>query len=161
MIEIKLTLGQTAIVCDCHDHLVLPYKWYAQYDKTTRSYYAVRSTYSGKRKTVLMHREILQAERGKQIDHINHDTLDNRCSNIRICTPSNNQCNRGKQKNNTSGYKGVFSNGNGNKWRARIKINGKMKVLGSYSSPEEAARAYDRAAIILHGDFAYQNFKSP
>lgn len=88
------------------------------------------------------------------IDHINRDPLDNRKSNLRICTHSQNCMNRiivGK-----SGFRGVVVNGSG--WAAHIKINRKTQHLGTYRTKEDAARAYDAAAQRLFGEFAVLNF---
>ena len=84
----------------------------------------------------------------KMIDHINGDTLDNSIENLREVTGSENQQNRGKQKNNSSGYKGVTKCGN--KWRSEIQVNGKKIYQGTFHSPEEASEAYKKAALIYH-----------
>lgn len=103
-----------------------------------------------------MHRLILNAPEGSQVDHINGNKLDNRRSNLRLATASQNRANKGKIVNNTSGYKGVSLSGK--KWAADIAMN-KVKVrLGRFDTPEEAAKAYDQAARELHGEFARPNF---
>jgi len=86
------------------------------------------------------------------VDHINGDGTDNRISNLREATHSQNQHNRKKSKNNTSGYKGVSRNNRG--WLAQIMLNGKTRCLGTYSTPEDAATAYNTAAKTMHGEFA-------
>jgi hypothetical protein len=105
-----------------------------------------------------MHRQILGAPPGQQVDHINGDTLDNRRVNLRLATHGQNQHNRGKYRNNKSGYKGVSWDKAAGKWRAQIKFNNKKYNLGRYHDPIEAALAYDAAAIRLHGAFARLNF---
>lgn len=95
----------------------------------------------------------------EQVDHINRNPSDNRRSNLRVCNHSQNMFNRGRNRNNTTGYKGVYRNSAGARrpWQARITENGKLQYLGSYDTPEEAARAYDRAARRLAGEFAQLN----
>lgn len=89
------------------------------------------------------------------IDHIDRDKANNRPSNLRCCTDSQNQWNRSPNKGRK--FKGVFSRENG-RFRARIVKDKKAVHLGSFGSEEEAARAYDIAAIAMHGEFAYRNF---
>lgn len=87
------------------------------------------------------------------IDHINQIKDDNRWTNLRDATYSQNNSNKVKQKNNTSGYKGVVRYRN--KWRATIKYMYKNIHIGYYATPQEAAEAYKKKAIELMGDFAY------
>jgi hypothetical protein len=95
---------------------------------------------------------------GMFVDHINQDRLDNRRNNLRIATKSQNGMNRYAQSNNTTGYKGVGFMPQNGKYRARIKINGQEFHIGLYATAELAAHAYDRAAVMLHGNFACTNF---
>lgn len=92
----------------------------------------------------------------KTLDHINHDRTDNRIANLRECSQSQNSCNRPAPINNISGYKGVSLRGNG-KWRAKIHKNGKAINLGTYICRHEAARVYNLAARMYHGEYAYTN----
>ena len=87
-----------------------------------------------------------------EIDHINLDKEDNRICNLRPADRFDNSHNKGLQKNNTSGFKGVWFEGK--KWRSRIKIKNKKINLGSFNTPEEAHAAYCEAAKTLHGEFA-------
>jgi len=91
-------------------------------------------------------------------DHKNRNGLDNRRNNLRICTRSQNQYNRAKQLNNTSGFKGVCWVPRRNKWRVDITVDKKRISLGYFSDVIEAALAYDRAALLYHGEFAQLNF---
>jgi hypothetical protein len=102
-----------------------------------------------------MHREILNCPGGYEVDHINGNPLDNRKSNLRICTKSENQWNKGLGKDNTSGFKGVSAERG--KWQARIRVKTVRRHLGLYETPLEAALAYDAAALELHGEFAKTN----
>jgi len=87
-----------------------------------------------------------------QIDHINRIVDDNRFSNLRACTYSQNGANRRIQSNNKSGYKGVDRNRG--KWRARGKKDGKVYHLGLFDTVEEACSAYRDFAVFAHGEFA-------
>lgn len=89
------------------------------------------------------------------IDHANGNGLDNRLSNLRAASQAQNLQNRGKQTNNTSGFKGVYLHSQNKRWVARITVNGRCHALGCYSTPEEAHAAYSAAALRLHGPFAH------
>ena len=104
---------------------------------------------------ISMHRMIMKPPIEMQVDHINRDTLDNRRCNLRICTHQENLFNQGPYSNKQ--YKGVCKRKDYNKWRSRIRINKKLINLGDYNTPIEAAKAYNCAARILFGEFAYQN----
>lgn len=90
----------------------------------------------------------------EEIDHINGDKLDNRISNLRASTRSENAKNFPVTKKNTSGYKGVSWHKQRKRWVASIKVNGKKIDLGRYKTPEEAHAAYCEAANKHHGEFA-------
>jgi hypothetical protein len=105
-----------------------------------------------------MHREIMNAPRGILVDHRNGDNLDNRRTNLRLATPTENSCNRQKKKGCSSQYKGVCFHRRRGKWASRIKIHGKSIFLGNFDREEDAARVYDEAAKQYHGAFARLNF---
>ena len=92
-----------------------------------------------------------------EVDHRNGNKLDNRKSNLRICSRSENQMNRGKQKNNTSGFKGVSQIKMNQKWVAYIKVNYKRIYIGCFLKKVDAARAYNMAALKYHGEFGLLN----
>lgn len=102
----------------------------------------------------MMHRLIMNAQKGEQVDHINHDTLDNRKSELRFCSYAQNQYNQGRRSNNTSGCKGVSLHKPSGKWQAQIALNGKTIHLGLFATKEEAYTAYCNAALELHGEFS-------
>ncbi len=146
--EIPLTHGLAAIV-DAEDYEMLAArKWYVDFRAGGRVY--VRGSADGRR----MHRVITGAGPGEQVDHRNHDTLDNRRKNLRVCTNSQNSMNRLMRSDNTSGYKGVYLRKDTGKWVAEITVNGRTKTFGSSAKPEDAAAAYRAAALELHGEFA-------
>jgi hypothetical protein len=91
------------------------------------------------------------------IDHINHNTFDNKKSNLRIATVSQNAMNRIKGVNNTSGETGVVWVRNRNNWKAEIKLNDKMIYLGSYDSFEDAVKARKKAEEKYFGEYSYDN----
>jgi len=92
-----------------------------------------------------------------EIDHINQAKTDNRIENLRACTSSQNKGNIGLLRSNKSGYRGVSFNTRRQKWHAQIKIHGKQTYLGGFDSPEDAARAYNDAAIEHFSEFARLN----
>lgn len=107
--------------------------------------------------TLRMHRLILNPPKEADVDHINHDRLDNRRSNLRLTTTSQNTANsHRKASNQSSKYKGVSKKGN--RWRAKIGKDEKVHNLGSYQTEELAARAYDSASLYLNGEYALLNF---
>ena len=123
---------------------------------------------NGKRyRRYYLSRLLMGDPKGMLVDHINGDTMDNRRSNLRVCSKGENGRNRKTQsKNNTSGFKGVSYIGKGpdminelsRPWQAYINYNKKRYYLGRFVTPEEAARAYDAKALELHGEFARLNF---
>ena len=132
--------------------------WHLQKGMTDKTGYAVRgSKVNGEYVIIRMHRVLTDAPAGMHVDHINGNGLDNRRFNLRVCSCSENQRNRGAQVNNTSGYKGVTWNKASKKWRAYIKKDRKQVQLGFYDSKKRAAIAYNAAAIVLHGKFAILN----
>lgn len=154
--HIPLSQGRFAIVDD-EDYEMLSSigKW------SLNAGYAARTQRSketdGKQKFISMHRLILNAPKEYIVDHINGNKLDNRKSNLRLCTDSQNLKNQGKRKANTSGYKGVFWHIRQNRWIAKLYSNKKCIYLGMYDCPIEAAKAYNAGALKHHGEFANLN----
>lgn len=150
--EIPLTQGQVAIVDVADYDWLSEFKWYAAFASNIQSFYAVRRSGHDR---VYMHREILGLVGGDKRfgDHISGDTLDNRRSNLRVATHAENKRNQCKQKNNTSGYKGVCWYVNQG-WIARITVDNKRIFLGSFQTAEEAHIAYCKASIKYHGRFS-------
>lgn len=108
--------------------------------------------------SIRLHRMVLHLEDPEtKVDHINSNKVDNRKSNLRVCTQAENCMNRMMQSNNTSGYKGVCWKKGNNKWVARIRLNRKLIHIGYFTNKEQAALAYNDAAIKYHGEYAKLN----
>jgi len=145
---IRLTQGQVTLV-DASDYDWLM-QWNWQAAGKEGKLYAVRAY--GYQK-VYMHREIVHCE-SEHLDHWNNDTLDNRRINLRPATPGQNGANRKKQRDNTSGYKGVSWHKMRNRWCASAKVNGIRIHIGYYLTKEEAYAAYCTFARETWGEFA-------
>lgn len=155
---IPLTQGKSAIVDDQDFEWLSQWKWCAHKDKN--KWYAMRGVYTkGKVISVQMHRLILAAPQGREVDHWDGDGLNNQRHNLRLATQHENQRNRkNPNSNNTSGYKGVSWHKKDEKWVAQIIADGKHLNLGRFNTPEDAARAYDKAARNYYKEFASLNF---
>lgn len=157
---IQLSQGKTALV-DVEDFEMLSkFKWQHHFrGYAYRDQYIGMTGEVGKRrgvhKKVWMHREIMKTPKNMVTDHINGDRLDNRRSNLRICTQSQNQANSLLRKTNTSGYKGISHQKYG--WIARLGVDGKRLYLGWFKNKEEAIKAYNQAANKYYGDFIRLN----
>ena len=155
MRKIYLTQDKYALI-DAEDFEYLnQWKWYVNFYG-----YAYRPITKNKWKTILMHRELLKVKKGQIVDHINHDTLDNRKNNIRLVNRSQNQWNRLKTKDSISGYKGVVFSNDGKRikrWMARITVNNKHITLGRFLTKEKAAQIYNEAAYKYFGEYANGN----
>ena len=160
MIEIPLTQGKVALIDDEDYELVSKYKWFPQ--KGNNTVYLVahsKGVPSKERKTIRMHRLIMNAQPGQKIDHVNGNGLDNRKENLRFATSQQNSQNL-RRFEGVSKYKGVVYDTNPkqkNKWRARITVNKNRIHLGRFPSEREAAFAYNEAAIKYFGGFARLN----
>jgi hypothetical protein len=107
---------------------------------------------------IRLHRFVMNAPKGTYVDHIHFDQLDDRKSELRLCTNGQNMCNRkGLNKNSTSGAVGVSRRERDKKWRVYINVNRKQKWLGQFTNIEDAIAARDEAAKRLHGEFARLN----
>jgi len=146
---ISLTQGKFAIV-DAAD-----YEWLSKYNWLAMTSY--NTTYAFRKengKVILMHREIMKPRKGQVVDHINRNGADNRRSNLRNCSNRQNVCNAGP-RGGTSQYRGVCRHGT--KWSADIGHLSVRVHIGLFVEEIEAARAHDRKAIELHGQYAYLN----
>ena len=154
--RIPLTRGKFALVDTADYYHLVKYKWTVQSNANT-------SYASGKvaGKVTKMHRLIMNAPADLLVDHIDHNGLNNCRSNLRLCTPAQNARNSVSRKGSTSRYKGVSWSRERKKWAASIQFNRKIYQLGYFQSHFAAARAYDKKAKELHGQFACLNFPPP
>lgn len=128
-------------------------KWHRS-DLQRSTYYCISNNSEWRR----IHRLIMGVtDKDIVVDHINHNGLDNRKSNLRICTSGQNTCNCLTSKNNKSGHKGVYWSKERKKWCAQISINNKTKGLGRYDTIEEATEAREKAAKEYYGEFANED----
>lgn len=122
--------------------------------------YDLRGYSCNRKSNILMHRFIVNCPDGMHVDHINHDTLDNRKANLRICTPSQNAMNaRSNSPNKTSIYKGVSWSKKYDKWICQIVRDKKLQHRSKHEDEVDAAKTYDKKAKELFGEFAYLNFR--
>ena len=152
MAEVTLVGGRLAIVDEEDLLLVSRFRWYRLQNLHT-AYACSRCS----RRIMYMHRLIVGASPGEEVDHVNRDGLDNRRANLRIVDHSTNMQNQRLPSKNTSGFRGVSRFSKGLRWRAAIGKRNKI-YLGCFRTAEEAARAYDAAARKLYGDAAAVNF---
>jgi len=159
MRTIPLTKGYVALVSDEDFERVNAYKWYTSV--SPRTIYATRNLRleDGKRRTVRMHRFITCVNDPQiEVDHRDHDGLNNQRENLRVCSPAQNMANRRKQQNTSSSqFKGVSWDKSKGKWVVKVQLNGKQRHLGTFTDEVEAAMAYDDAARS-RGAFALTNF---
>lgn len=158
MKRIPLSQGKFTIVDDWNYERLSKYKWYAAKRKYT--YYAARNSRrreSSKQKVIFMHHQVISVPDGKFADHRNQNGWDNREHNLRVCTKSQNSQNM-KFIKGISEYKGVSWRKDRDKWRAYIVVNQKQISLGHFDSEVEAAKAYDKKALELFGEYACTNF---
>lgn len=155
MKAIPLTQGKVAIVDDADYADLSRHKW-----RYHSAGYAVRSIRKPKRAHLFMHRVIMGTPPELQVDHIDGDKLDNRRANLRNCSQAMNTCSRLKAgREGVSRFRGVSPSGYPNKkWIAQIGYKRNKFYLGAYRTEEEAARAYDKKAQELFGEFARLNF---
>lgn len=130
-------------------------EWHVQRCPDGRKYVKRTDRVAGKAVATALHR-VLTGEEGEHVDHVNGDGLDNRRKNLRPATRSQNGANRRRPSNNTTGYKGVILRSSG-RWQAQIVVGGGKLSLGQFDTREDAARAYNVAALAAWGEFAQLN----
>lgn len=130
-------------------------KW-SRSDLQRSTYYAI----SNNKQWSKMHRLIMNVtDRDIVVDHINHNGLDNRKCNLKICTNSQNICNCKTPKNNKSGCKGVYWAKDKNKWTVQVSVNNKTKYIGRFTNYEDAVQARLEAEKQYYGEYAYNELK--
>ena len=153
MKRIPLTQNKYALVDDEDFEEMSKYNWRFAQGYAIRH---VRKDKEKRRTTTRMHRMILDVKKGRDIDHVDGNGLNNQKINLRIATESQNMMNRKLNKNNKSGYKGVHWHIMG-KWLAQIRCFGKGTYLGVFDNKLEAAKVYNEKAKELFGKFARLN----
>lgn len=147
-VAIFTTLGEKEFQIDAEDvDKIIGYWW-----KFNREGYVRTSTSS---KSMSLHRLIMNCPEGKIVDHINHDTADNRKSNLRIVTDSQSMMNTHLRSDNTHGTRGICFRKDSNMWTARIGYQGKRFFLGCFKTKEEAIAARKQAEEKYYGEFNY------
>lgn len=157
--------GKFALVDDEDSEKANCHKWYLT--GGPRGGYVRTTVYLGgghahpHHKLLGLHQLVMNAPDGVLVDHIYGDKLDNRKSQLRLCTNAENCRNVPAPRHNTSGYKGVSFHKVTGKWSASIRLNKKSKHIGIYLTPKEAARAYNKVALEQWGEFAHLNSVAP
>lgn len=152
MKEIILAGGYKTKIDDADAGTVSIYSWHISRNKSGNRYAAANPKWKGP--TILLHRLIMRAKKGMDVDHINGDGLDNQRCNLRIATRTQNLAN---MKPRHGKFKGVSFDKRRWSWKSYISVNNSYVHLGCFATAEGAARAYDAAAVKLHGDFARTN----
>lgn len=152
VVVIPLTMGKTAFVDVADFNVVKDFTWTCA--KRGDLFYGYRQQWlgGGAMRSIMLHRAVLNPESGVFVDHIDRDGLNNRRSNLRLCTHTENMRNRKRHKNNKSGYKGVKQTASG-RFEAGIRVDKKYHYLGLFDNPKDAHDAYVDASGKLHLDF--------
>lgn len=158
MKTIRLSNGSDVMVDDIDYHHLSKFNWHAKKIHYNEGFYSAAWTVQdGKRKCISMHREIMNAPKGLEVDHRDGNVMDNRRLNLRICTKHQNSLNRSGQKNSLSKYRGVSWDSRKRKWVARINVDKKIKYLGEFITELEAAIIINITIRKYHGEFANTN----
>ena len=154
--EIPLTKGYVAIVDDEDFEFLSKWKWHEDQGYAKRSS-RIEGSWPTKYKIIPMHRVIMKTPDDMDVDHIDHNKTNNQKINLRNVTRSQNNMNRFSQNGSTSSYKGVCWDSNRKRWMAKIGLSGKTKYLGRFEKEEDAALAYNFAALEYFGEYSMVN----
>ena len=150
MVSIALAHGYVSTIDEIDVESVAGHRWHAVDCGRGRIYVRGKLGY--------LHRFIMKPGAGQIVDHIDGDGMNNTRSNLRVCRQAENVRNReGNKGPKTSLYKGVYWAKDIKRWRAYVEVDGKRRWLGCFLSEDEAAKAYNDAAVRLHGEFARLN----
>jgi len=152
--RIELTQGKIVIVDAIDYEWLIQRVWHVGDDDYARTRLHNAEWAKGLPRKIAMHRMMLNPPPGFEVDHINNNRLDNRRSNLRLVTRSQNICNSPNRPNKW-GMRGVAHHIKSNTWQARITVQGKTHQLGYYKTPELAHAAYKEAVKLYHGDYAW------
>lgn len=143
-----------SIIIDTEDlNLVKDYQWHIENSRANLQYGQASTNGKLPSKTIRIHRLIIPDS--VQIDHINHNGLDNRKSNLRTCNNRENNCNKNFSRNPKSGYTGIRYNEKANSYYVRMMVNKREISLGHYKSLEEAIEARKQGEEKYFGEFKY------
>ncbi|MBK7366197.1 MAG: hypothetical protein IPI97_14865 [Nitrosomonas sp.] len=161
MKQIPLTRGQSAIVDDHWFDYLNQWKWHAQWNEYTKSFYACRKVKKEnswkEQKVLFMHNVVANTPAGMLCDHIHHNTLDNREDELRNVTKSQNCINKRIQKSNTSGVVGVFRRKERGTYKAKLTFEGRTVLNKTFKTLDEAVQAREFAEKKYFGEYANQN----
>ncbi len=157
MKTIPLTKGFVAMVDDEDYEFLIQWKWSANVTPDGHVYAKRNKRVGGRCTTIMMHRYLVGAVAGQQLDHFDRNTLNNQRLNLRFSTQSQNVANSTKSKANTSGFKGVTWYKPSQNWQSQIMVEGVNHYLGKFEHSSDAAAAYDCAAQRFFGKFSATN----
>jgi len=152
--EIKMNNTDKVILIDDENYdWLIKYKWYLD----ITGYARINIWISGKRTQKLIHQLIINSQKGEEIDHIDRNTLNNQKENLRVVNKAQNQMNSKSRNGSVSKFKGVGWHKRDKKWTAKICLNYKTRWLGYFNNEIDAAKAYNKAAKELFGEYANLN----